>query len=254
MINKETFNEFFVWEEKNSIGHKKNCVNNSESVHCDIITETKNDLTKIVSNDTMMRKSGIYKIVNKVNNNYYVGRTSNFHVRWRTHRLKLRENRHDNQHLQNAWNLYGENAFEFTIVELIDKNIELLKQSEDRYIVKFMDDRKRGINDCYNKSDQSGGGLQSEVHRIQLKNFATGRKPSEETRRKLSEAAKARVARDRQNKTGIFSPEHRALVSEINSSNQHCKGKIHSDETKQKISAAVKGEKHPRYGHRKQKT
>lgn len=200
------------------------------------------------SNDTTNLNSGIYKIVNKINNHYYVGRTVNFQTRWSTHRLKLKENRHDNRHLQSAWNLYGEAAFDFVIVEKLPKNIELLKEAENRYINKFISDRKNGLNDCYNKSEKSGGGLQSEQHREQLIKKSTGRKPSEETRRKLSASAKARIARDKQLGVGIFSPKHRELVSETNKGNQHMKGHKHSEETKQKISNAVKGENHPLYG------
>lgn len=236
----ENNNQLNLWDEKNSIEQKNNYANKNACVTNDTMNDTKTDLTQPVSKDTMMLKSGIYKIVNKTNNHYYVGRASNFQTRWSTHKLKLKENRHDNQHLQNAWNLHGENSFEFKIIEVIEKNIELLKKAEERYIAQFMNDRNKGINDCYNKSNQSGGGLQSEIHRLKLKEFATGRKPSEETRRKLSEAAKARVARDKQNNTGIFSPKHRALVSTHNKANQHCKGKVHSTETKQKISNSLR--------------
>jgi hypothetical protein len=33
--------------------------------------------------------------------------------RWRLHRIRLRQGKHHNRHLQNAWNAYGPDAFEF---------------------------------------------------------------------------------------------------------------------------------------------
>jgi len=48
------------------------------------------------------------------------------------HFSKLRCNKHVNQHLQNAWNKYGKESFEFEVLETveIDNNIKetLLKR------------------------------------------------------------------------------------------------------------------------------
>ena len=46
MIDNNVLEEFFVWEEKNLIEQKNNCLNNTESVHYDTTTEIKNDLIK----------------------------------------------------------------------------------------------------------------------------------------------------------------------------------------------------------------
>ena len=65
------------------------------------------------------QKCGIYKIKNLINNKCYIGSTTGL-LKYRciTHRYHLRYNRHTNQHLQNSWNKYGENNFEFSIIEL----------------------------------------------------------------------------------------------------------------------------------------
>jgi hypothetical protein len=46
MFNTEVLNEFFIWEENNLTELKNNCLNNTESVHCDTTTKIKNDSIK----------------------------------------------------------------------------------------------------------------------------------------------------------------------------------------------------------------
>ena len=61
--------------------------------------------------------SGIYKIINIVNNKYYVGSSINLGRRKSKHFSELRHNKHNNKYLQNAWNKYGEGSFIFVVVE-----------------------------------------------------------------------------------------------------------------------------------------
>jgi hypothetical protein len=61
--------------------------------------------------------SGIYKIHCSVSDNVYIGQSVNIPVRWNRHKLDLSRNAHCNSHLQAAWNLYGPDAFTFSILE-----------------------------------------------------------------------------------------------------------------------------------------
>jgi group I intron endonuclease len=61
--------------------------------------------------------SGIYQIVNVRTGKRYIGQSENVSKRYVTHKYRLITGRHVNQHLQNAWNKYGEDAFEFRLVE-----------------------------------------------------------------------------------------------------------------------------------------
>ncbi len=61
--------------------------------------------------------SGIYWIRNLANNNFYIGSAKNLYNRKNHHITDLRKCVHKNQHLQNAWNLYGEHNFLFETVE-----------------------------------------------------------------------------------------------------------------------------------------
>lgn len=67
-------------------------------------------------------KSCIYQILNIVNEKFYIGHSQDYDVRWWEHSRKLKTNKHDNFHLQSAWNKYGENVFEFIIIELVEPN------------------------------------------------------------------------------------------------------------------------------------
>lgn len=60
---------------------------------------------------------GIYMITNYVNNKRYIGSSIHVGQRLWEHRSYLRHNKHDNPHLQRAWNKYGEDNFNYTILE-----------------------------------------------------------------------------------------------------------------------------------------
>ena len=62
---------------------------------------------------------GIYKIESS-NGKIYIGSATDIVQRWRHHKHDLRKSRHPNRKLQNAWNKYGELAFTFSIIEIVD--------------------------------------------------------------------------------------------------------------------------------------
>lgn len=64
-----------------------------------------------------LKNCGIYIIQNVVNGNIYVGSSININRRFSQHKSTLRHNTHRNKHLQNAWNKYGEENFEFIVIE-----------------------------------------------------------------------------------------------------------------------------------------
>lgn len=71
--------------------------------------------------------SGIYYIKNNINNKYYIGQSLNIKQRKQKHFSSLRHNNHHNSYLQNAFNKYGEDAFEF----------KLIKACKPRYLNRF---------------------------------------------------------------------------------------------------------------------
>lgn len=72
--------------------------------------------------------SGIYIIKNIVNNKCYIGSSCNLKTRFRQHKLGLKNNKHFNLKLQNAYNKYGVLNFEFTILELCNRKNLIIKE------------------------------------------------------------------------------------------------------------------------------
>lgn len=70
---------------------------------------------------------GIYKIINVKNKKFYIGSSINIEKRKYHHINSLRKDKHFNRHLQRAFNKYGEEWFEFSIIE---KEVELDKLTE----------------------------------------------------------------------------------------------------------------------------
>lgn len=65
--------------------------------------------------------SGIYQIRCIPTDKIYIGSTVNLRSRWGQHQRSLRQGKHANSHLQNAWDRYGEAAFEFSVLEYVDR-------------------------------------------------------------------------------------------------------------------------------------
>lgn len=93
----------------------------------------------------------IYQILNVVNNKKYIGLSRRpFEERKQEHLKNLKGNRHCNRYLQNAWNKYGEENFEFSILENV--SLGILLEKEEFYITKLQTN-----NENYGYNLTSGG-------------------------------------------------------------------------------------------------
>lgn len=75
----------------------------------------------------------------------YIGSSSNLKKRVRTHKFELKRGTHKNPHLQRCWDKYGEDSFNFSILECCDKS--LLFESELKWINSYNAfDSEKGFN------------------------------------------------------------------------------------------------------------
>ena len=93
----------------------------------------------------MDNKSGIYKILNKVNGKFYIGSAVKFDMRWAQHKSKLKLNEHPNKYLQSSFNKHGLENFKFVKLEYCYK--EKLIEREQYWIDTLKScDREIGYN------------------------------------------------------------------------------------------------------------
>jgi group I intron endonuclease len=89
--------------------------------------------------------SGIYLIKNILDDKVYIGSSINLKDRRYKHFWMLERGIHDNQHLQNSYNKFGEENFKFEILENCE--YDLLVEKENYYIEKYKSiDSEFGFN------------------------------------------------------------------------------------------------------------
>lgn len=76
--------------------------------------------------------SGIYKILNTVTGDFYIGSSKDVRFRWMRHQWHLNRGDHHNPHLQNAWSKYGSDVFTFEV--LVEVMPEQLVEMEQEYL------------------------------------------------------------------------------------------------------------------------
>jgi len=199
-------------------------------------------------------KSGVYCILNIMNGNCYIGSSIDLKNRCKQHFFNLRKGHHDNKHLQNAWNKYGESSFLVEILVRCEISNLLLKEQEyiDAHDWKTLyniapiagnnlgclasDETKRKLSESHKGyvTPESQKRKQSESMKLYFEDhdhWNIGYNHSDETKRKIADFQKGQVR----------SEETRRRMTEAK------KGTVHSEETKRKISATKKEQ------HRKRK-
>lgn len=179
----------------------------------------------------------IYKIINLVNDKFYVGSTIHKKVRFRQHRKLLRGNRHHCKHLQAAWNKYGEGKFDFIVIEEVPETRNL-QEIEETYLIKHV-----GQTYCYNTGHSADAPWRNApAHKTP--NF--GRPVSEEQRAQISATLKEFYAQDYANHPRVGKQHTEETKSKISASKKanpvaYWEGKERSKETRAKISEAQRG-------------
>lgn len=135
------------------------------------------------------RRAGLYTITNSVTGARYFGSAQRLGVRRQRHFRDLRAGEHVNPHLQSAWNKYGEAAFAFTVLAVLERGE--MREAEQRLL-----DKHYGREDCYNVSRHASAPMAGRRHsaatRARMSVALKGKPKSAETRAKMSIASLAR--------------------------------------------------------------
>lgn len=153
--------------------------------------------------------AGVYEIKNQLTSERYIGSSCNVYFRFSQHLRELRAGR-SNRKLQNAFIKYGEAAFEFSILEVVNcaNRVKLFRREQ-----KWMDRLKPEYN---------------------MRLVAAGIEMTAEVRAKLSLSHKGRLL-------GAQSERHRARIATALKGNKNGEGRAecrHSEETRRKLSEA----------------
>jgi group I intron endonuclease len=119
-----------------------------------------------------MTNCGIYQILNVMNGRRYLGSSQDCQRRKSEHMSRLRRGAHGNAKLQAAWNKHGEAAFQFSMVFSVF-NRDDLESIEQAFL-----DEDKAVEIGYNLAPTAGN--------------TAGWRASDETRRRMSDAAKRR--------------------------------------------------------------
>jgi group I intron endonuclease len=198
----------------------------------------------------------IYKATNKINKHCYIGKTTRTFERRKTdHKIKALDYK-SNLYFHRAIRKYGFENFEWSILTETDSESKL-NVLEKFYIATY-----KKIAILYNMTDGGDGTVGwepsietrnkisksltgrklSEVHKLKIAKIWEGRHHLEESKLKSSISNKGQK-RSEETKKNI-SKNH----ADFSGKNHPMFGKHWTEEIKEKMSEAKKGEKHPFYG------
>lgn len=196
------------------------------------------------ANSGNLSSPGVYLITNTINQHKYVGSSVNIRRRWREHRSSLNRGTSTCTVLQRAWNLYGEDAFAYSVLEYVSARGELAAK-EQYYINKMQPEynaqpivdrpgpRIYSAETRAKLSAASKGRKQTEEHKEHMRQIMTGRQFTPEWIEHLKEAQARRV---------ITEEEKAAFQARMNDPeiaakrNRAIKGKKRTPEQRQRFS------------------
>jgi group I intron endonuclease len=201
-------------------------------------------MIKITNFLNWTKVAGIYGIKNTTNGKWYVGSAScngkrSISVRIRDHIRLLCRNKHNNQHLQAAWNKYNSQAFEYFVLEVTENVRDVLWELELYWMIAL-----EAVSKGYNISTNPRYAAVpwTEKRKQQLSQASSERWASPEYKEKMSAISKERMSLSEYKV--IAGDTLRKLWSDPETREkfiaQH-RGKEMSKETRQKLHDAHQG-------------
>ena len=175
--------------------------------------------------------TGIYSIINSINGHCYIGSSMDLDARKKGHFNALCKGKHVNTYLQNAYNLYKENAFIFCVLEYCDKKI--LIQREQFWIDNYKIRGEILYNICPIAYSRIGTKL-SEETKAKISQANKGKTYGRVYKPQSIEQKEAQSQRQTGKKLPPLRPETKEKLRQINL------GKHHTKEARTKISVRFK--------------
>lgn len=189
----------------------------------------------------------VYRITCLANGKSYIGSSKCGKKRWNEHRCDLRKGRHANKYLQRAWNKYGEEAFEFHVLEPVCW-LEELHEAEQKWIDLYQAAiKKHGFNrnpiaEKPPNTKGLGGWKHSEEAKQKISAALTGKRRSDEVRSAMSASRKGKKRNpEAVAKTAAALRGKKQSPELIKKRTSGMKGRKHSEEARLKMSIARKG-------------
>lgn len=120
----------------------------------------------------MVVKSGIYRLINLVNQKIYIGSAIDLKRRHREHMSRLLKKSHENRHLLRVFLRYGQENFFWEVIEYIE-DVSKLIEREQYYIDSY---KSYEPSKGYNISKVAGSSLGLKRSKEQIINYLLGRK------------------------------------------------------------------------------
>jgi group I intron endonuclease len=132
-----------------------------------------------MTNETQYKQTGVYKITNKLNGNFYIGSSLDIKSRWDAHIKSI--HRGFNYPIYNAFKKYGVENFNLEILELC--NTDKLVETEQKFLDQWV-----GSSKCYNIAKFADAPMRGRTHtQDAILKMSKNRKlaTTEETRKKI---------------------------------------------------------------------
>ena len=235
---------------------------------------------------TSPKMMGIYQITNAINGKRYIGKSKDIRSRWLGHIRDNRKGKAVNKYFQRSWETHGEDSFTFQILEIVS-DLKMLGEREGKWILQESPEYNimpadadwSNAEEVYRRISESHKGVPknfseevnrerkrklSEAHKGKKMKFSNPKERAEKIAaskrgKNFSDEHKAKLRA-----TGIWDAEHfkkirfdnkgvphsleaRNKISKSLLGNKRTLGHKTSEETKRKLSLALKGRKRNPY-------